>query len=49
MHELDDMFSNRQEVAESVARAQEMEVQTDDGHGGTITLEDQIALAQSHE
>ncbi|HHS9782079.1 TPA: hypothetical protein ACTW95_001376 [Klebsiella quasipneumoniae subsp. similipneumoniae] len=49
MSELDDMFSNRQEVAESIAKAQEMEVQTDDGNGVLITLEEQIAFAQSQE
>lgn len=49
MSELDDMFSNRQEVAESIARAQEMEVQTDDGNGNVLTLEEQMALAQSRE
>lgn len=49
MSELDDMFSNRREVADSIAKAQEMEVQTDDGSGNTITLEEQIAFAQSHE
>ena len=49
MHELDDMFSNRQIVTKALADAQEMAVQTDDGNGNTLTLEEQIALAQSQE
>ncbi|HCB0889428.1 TPA: hypothetical protein MYM97_000451 [Klebsiella pneumoniae] len=49
MEELDDMFSNRQIVTKALADAQEMAVQTDDGNGNTLTLEEQIALAQSHE
>lgn len=49
MHELDDMFSNRQIVTKALADAQEMAVQTDDGNGKSLTLEEQIALAQSQE
>lgn len=46
MENLEDMFSNRQEVAESIAKAQGMEVQTDDGNGVLITLEEQIEIAK---
>ncbi|QEM42173.1 hypothetical protein CPTSoftv3_055 [Klebsiella phage Soft] len=47
MGELDEMFSNRQVVTEALAKAQEMAVQTDDGNGQTLTLEDQIELAKA--
>lgn len=46
MEDLEDMFSNRHEVAESIAKAQGMEVQTDDGNGVLITLEEQIEIAK---
>lgn len=49
MEELDDMFSNRQIVTRALTDAQEMVIQTDDGNGKTLTLEEQIAFAQSHE
>ncbi|MCS4389738.1 hypothetical protein [Klebsiella quasipneumoniae] len=49
MEELDDMFSNRQIVTKALADAQEMAIQTDDGNGNVLTLEEQIALAQSQE
>ncbi|ELQ4642841.1 hypothetical protein IFY68_02028 [Klebsiella pneumoniae] len=49
MEELDDMFSNRQIVTRDLTDAQEMAIQTDDGNGKTLTLEEQIAFAQSHE
>ncbi|MCS4389240.1 hypothetical protein [Klebsiella quasipneumoniae] len=49
MEELDDMFSNRQIVTKALADAQEMAIQTDDGNGNALTLEEQIAFAQSHE
>ncbi|HDZ0420795.1 hypothetical protein [Klebsiella pneumoniae] len=46
MNELDGMFSNRQEVAESIAKAQEMEIQTDDGDGNHLTHDEQIEIAR---
>lgn len=49
MEELDDMFSNRQIVTRALTDAQEMAIQTDDGNGKTLTLEEQIAFAQSQE
>ncbi|HDT6053662.1 TPA: hypothetical protein QHB91_005749 [Klebsiella michiganensis] len=49
MEELDDMFSNRQIVTMALTDAQEMAIQTDDGNGKSLTLEEQIALAQSQE
>ena len=49
MSELDEMFSNRQVVTEALSKAQEMVIQTEDGNGNVLTLEEQIALAQSHE
>lgn len=47
--ELNNLFSNRAVVAQALAEAQEMTTQTDDGNGKTLTLEEQIAFAQSHE
>ena len=49
MDELDEMFSNRAVVAQALSEAQELNVQTDDGNGKVLSLEDQIAFAQSHE
>lgn len=49
MEELDDMLSNRSVVAQALAEALDVAVQTDDGSGKTLTLEEQIALAQSQE
>lgn len=46
MEELDDMFSNRQEVTESIAKAQDMVVQTDDGDGNHLTHDEQIEIAR---
>ncbi|HDK7115239.1 hypothetical protein AAHW05_10725 [Klebsiella variicola subsp. variicola] len=47
--ELNNLFSNRAVVAQALSDAQEMAIQTDDGNGKTLTLEEQIAFAQSHE
>lgn len=45
--ELNNLFSNRAVVAQALSEAQEMAIQTDDGNGKTLTLEEQIAFAQS--
>lgn len=49
MLELEDMFSNRGVVAQALSEAQEMIIQTDDGNGKMLTLEEQIAYAQSQD
>lgn len=45
--ELNNLFSNRAVVAQALFEAQELAIQTDDGNGKTLTLEEQIAFAQS--
>lgn len=49
MDDLTEMFSNRAEVAQSLSDAQEMVIQTNDGNGKELTLEEQIVFAQSSD
>lgn len=49
MEGLEDMFTNRQIVTQALTDAQGLALQTDDGNGNVLTLEEQIAFAQSQE
>ncbi len=49
MEGLEDMFTNRQVVTQALTDAQKLVIQTDDGNGNVLTLEEQIAFAQSQE
>ncbi|HFT2748894.1 TPA: hypothetical protein ACHV8U_001844 [Klebsiella quasipneumoniae] len=47
--ELNNLFSNRAVVAQALSDAQEMAIQTDDGNGNVLTLEEQIAKAKGQQ
>ncbi|WP_177969192.1 hypothetical protein [Klebsiella variicola] len=47
--ELNNLFSNRSVVAQALFEAQTMAIQTDDGTGGTLTAEEQIAKAKGQQ
>ncbi|QHB49740.1 putative bacterial protein [Klebsiella phage PhiKpNIH-2] len=49
MSDLNEMFSNRAEVARVISEASSMHVQQDDGEGNKLTHNEQIEIAKNIE